>query len=111
MQGRGSIYLSMVLQPLDRSLGASPFTICHLCIIFILMLFLFFSLKFFLHITLSKTCQASPSQAERKPLTSVVLFILVCNIVYVSIAALYHLYRLLKDKKCIGYVISRYLKA
>lgn len=51
------------------------------------------------------------SFSERRPLTSVVLFILVCNIVYVPTAALYHMYRLLKDEKCTGYVISRYLKA
>lgn len=95
MQGRGSIYLFMVLQPLDRSLGASPLRICHFCIIFILMLFFFP----FLHIMLSNTCQVSPSQAERKPLTSVGHFILVCNIVYVPIVALYHVYRLLKDEK------------
>lgn len=49
-----------------------------------------------------------PSQPETKPLTSVGHFILVCNIVYVPIVALYHVYR---RKKCIGYVISRYLKA
>lgn len=96
MQGRGSIYLFMVLPPLDRSLGASTIRICHFCITVILMLF-FFLQSSFLHIILSKTCQVSPSQAERKPLTSVGHFILVCNIVYVPIAALYHVYRLLKD--------------
>lgn len=41
MQGRGSIYLFMVLQPLDRPMGASPLRICHFCIIVILMLFVF----------------------------------------------------------------------
>lgn len=93
MQGQGSIYLFMVLQPLDRSLGASPLRICHFCIIVILMLFFFFKVLFFTSM-LSKTCQVSPSQTERKPLTSVGHFILVCNIVYVPIAALYHVYRL-----------------
>lgn len=43
-----------------------------------------------------QVCQVSPSQAERKLLTSVGHFIVVCNIVYVPIAALYHVYRLLK---------------
>lgn len=35
------IYLFMVLQPLDRPLGASPLEICHFSIIVILMLFFF----------------------------------------------------------------------
>lgn len=71
----------------------------------------FFSFKVFLHVMLSTRCQVSATRAERKPLTGVGHFILVCNIVCVPIAALYHVYRLLKDEKCIGNVTSRYSKA
>lgn len=59
-------------------------------------------------------CQISPPPRKRG-LTDVELVTLVCNIVYVPMVALYHMYRLLtkkkKTKKCTGYVIRRYLKA
>lgn len=45
-------------------------------------------------------------------LTSFGRLVLVCNIVYVPIVALYHLYRLLfRQKKCIRCVISRYFES
>lgn len=103
VQGRGSVYLFMVLQPLDRSLGASPLRICHFCIVILMLLFFPFPPQYVV-----QNVSGFPSQPETKPLTSVGHFILVCNIVYVPIVALYHVYR---RKKCIGYVISRYLKA
>lgn len=53
--------------------------------------------------------QLSP---RRRLLTSLGRLVLVCNIVYVPIAALYHLYRLLfRQKKCIRRVISRYFES
>lgn len=66
-------------------------------------LFLFWcSLFFFLEVLFSTLC--CPKRVKFLPprqrgLTSVGHFILVCNIVDVPIAALYHVYRLLKDEK------------
>lgn len=99
VQGPGRIYLFMVLQPLYHSLGG-PRRSKYVTFALLLLRLLFFVLQSsFLHIMLSKTCQVSPSLQEMKPLTGVGYFILVCNIVYVPMVALYCVYRLLKEEK------------
>lgn len=64
--------------------GPSPLIICHFCIHSFYLVSLFR-----VHVTLSITSRVSPSQQERKPLTDVGHFMLVCNIVYVPIVAPY----------------------
>lgn len=92
VQGRGSIYLFMVLQPLDCSFGASLLRVCYFFVIAILIL-LFFKVLFS---TLSrpKHVRFFPPWPREKRLTCSGHFILVCNIVNMLIPALYRVTRL-----------------
>lgn len=87
MQGVSTVCLCGATAPLIAPQGASPLKMCHFFIYFVL--FCRFSEQ-----TLVQNVSGFSPFPGREGLTDVELVTLVCNIVYVPMVALYHMYRL-----------------